>query len=428
MGGEVTRRIVGVDSGEQEHSMVLLKEDGSGGKPRSVKNSADEIRKAFEGIKKQLRGGVHLEVVVDSRRSLNAVVVRVAVELGFQVFQVSSLAVERFREAEGQPRKDDDQDAFLLARMRYVNAESCRLLADPQPDEIRLLRLTRLHTRLTEQRTAATNRLRSCLVELSPEMLRKDWQGPDWGSCRMLAVLRRWPALVELDHARVSTIEGVLRKAGRRNAVADQARALKEAASRVTLAAEEREIVAMEMRLLVDEIARLTESLREVDGRIHDLVHAHPIGSRLLAMPGVGQFVAAVLIGELLPLARHLSEPEAATYSGLTPLSRRSGKGGKRSRLARGVNKHLIRALYLSAVSARKVSALDDAYYTKQLNSHAGHPVPHIVANIALARQRMKVMYKLLTTKAQYDKEVLIASHLERKRRENASKGQPNAA
>jgi transposase len=408
--------------------MAVLKEDGTAGRYVSVKNSVTEIREALERIRKQLPDGVQLEVVVDSRRSLNAVVVRVAVELGFEVFQVSSLAVERYREAEGQPRKDDDQDAFLLARMRYVNAKGCRLLADPQPDEIRLARLARLHTRLTNQRSAAFNRVRSCLVELSPEVLRSDWQGPHWKSCRMLAVLRRWPAFQGLDRARPSTLEGVLRKAGRCNAVAEQARALKEAASRIALAPEEREVVSMEMRLLIEEIGRLTDSLREVDTRVRQLVTAHPIGRKLLAMPGVGPFVAAVLIGELLPLARNVTEAQAATYSGLTPLSRRSGKGGKRSRLARGVNKHLARALYLSAVSARKASALDSAYYAKQIDSHAGHPVPHIVANIALARQRMKVMYKLLATSCEYNKEILIASHLERQRQERARKQGTHAA
>jgi hypothetical protein len=39
---------------------------------------------------------------------------------------------------------------------------------------------------------------------------------------------------------------------------------------------------------------------------------------------------------------------------------------------------------------------------------------PHVAAYIALSRQRHKVVFKLLTTDARYDKEKLIASHLER--------------
>ena len=140
---------------------------------------------------------------------------------------------------------------------------------------------------------------------------------------------------------------------------------------------------------------------------------AHAIGRKLREMPGVGPFTAAALVGEILPLARAASEAKVATYAGLTPLSRIScGKG--KSHLARGVNKHALHACYMSAVATRRKSALDREYYRKQRVLHQGHPVPHIVANIALARQRMKVMYKLMTTDARYDKEILIASHLRR--------------
>jgi len=36
------------------------------------------------------------------------------------------------------------------------------------------------------------------------------------------------------------------------------------------------------------------------------------------------------------------------------------------------------------------------------------------LAPISLSRQRHKLIFKLMTTDARYDKEVLIASHLER--------------
>ena len=67
-------------------------------------------------------------------------------------------------------------------------------------------------------------------------------------------------------------------------------------------------------------------------------------------------------------------------------------------------------------VAAVRDSALDAAYYHKQYERHAGHPKAHVVAILALARQRFKVKYKLTTTGAVYDKEILIASHLDRER------------
>ena len=45
-----------------------------------------------------------------------------------------------------------------------------------------------------------------------------------------------------------------------------------------------------------------------------------------------------------------------------------------------------------------------------------------------MMRQRFKIKYKLMTTDAVYDKEILISSHLERRRRESANQNQLNAA
>ena len=144
----------------------------------------------------------------------------------------------------------------------------------------------------------------------------------------------------------------------------------------------------------------------------------HPVGQRLVTMPGVGAYTAAADVGEVLPLARNTTEPKAATYAGITPLSRNSGKTRGRSRLARGVNKHALRANYLSAVSSLKCSALDKAHFDKQKKAHQGHPKPGVTATLSLARQRFKVKYKIMTTDAVYDKEILIASHLEREKKQ----------
>jgi len=111
-----------------------------------------------------------------------------------------------------------------------------------------------------------------------------------------------------------------------------------------------------------------------------------------------------------------------------TSLSRISGKGGKKPKLARGVNKHAARTNYLSAIAATSASAIDAAYHRKQLERHQGHARPYVKATLSLARQRFKVKYKLMTTDAVYDKEILIASHFDRRRRQEAQRKQSNIA
>jgi len=104
------------------------------------------------------------------------------------------------------------------------------------------------------------------------------------------------------------------------------------------------------------------------------------------------------------PLPANVSEGKAATYAGLTPLSRQSAQGreGVEARPRGEQARH--QTNYLSAIAAISCSAIDAAYHRKQKELHQGHPKPHVKATLALARQRFKVKYKLMTSDAEYDK------------------------
>ncbi len=404
-------RHVGVDCSETEHRMVLLNPGGGWEARQVVRNEHGAILQGFQRLLSRTSGET-VRVVLEGLYSFSAPVAEVSIDLGLELWQANSKALDHYRDLEGQPRKDDDRDGFLLARLSYGKMQGCRRAIAPEPETQRLRRISRLHTRLTQARGDLARRLRSRLVEWSPEVVQKSWQGPKWSSRAFLAIMRRWPGFEGLHKARPSTIERVVAKHGTdREEQGVQAQAIKAVALR--LSGLEPGAIPLEITCLVAQLDALDKSLKEVDRQMEAWVEAHPIGRKLLDMPGVGHFIAAVLLGEVLPLARAVSEAKTATYSGLTPLSRLSvGKG--KTILARGVNKHALNACYMSAIAARRNSALDREYYRKQYLLHQGHPVPHIVANIAQARQRMKVMYKLMTTDAHYDKEVLIASHLRR--------------
>lgn len=409
------RWTAGVDCGEERHRLVVVDEHGGRRLAMWIKNRIDEIEKGLAEVIMGLPDGARLRVVSEGVRSLGSVLSVVAMRMGIEQWEVNPKALSRYREVEGQPRKDDDTDGWLLARMCVLGAAGCHRIVDPRPEERRLARLSRLHGQLKSKRTTAQSQLRSRLVELAPEVVSKEWQGPVANGKGMLSVLQRWPAFIGLESAHVATIERLVRSSTRYGErCTAMAHALKAMARRIRMAAEEHEVVRLEMRLLVDELSALDASCAEVEREIKTAVLQHPIACKLLAMPGVGYLTAAADVGEILPLARNVSEGKAATYTGLTPLSRSSGRSEGRSRLARGVNKHALDANYLSALSALKCSALDAAYYRKQRELHQGHAKPHVAALLSLARQRFKVKYKLMTTDAVYDKEVLIGSHLRR--------------
>ncbi len=177
----------------------------------------------------------------------------------------------------------------------------------------------------------------------------------------------------------------------------------------------------MELDFLVRQIRFCNESADQVYTKITHRVERHPVGQKLLEMHGNGPVITGVLVSELFPVARTSTEPKCATYAGVTPRSRKSGKSLDKDRLTQGVNKRVLHGLYTASVVAIKNSAVDRAYYQKKLRDYAGHPKPHVAAFIALSRQRHKLVYKLMTTDARYDKEILIATHLARLEQERTA-------
>ena len=66
------------------------------------------------------------------------------------------------------------------------------------------------------------------------------------------------------------------------------AEALKSLAGRVRVGTDERQVSASRCTSCVEEIAALAVAIAKVHGEITTRVAAHPIGVKLLAMPGVG--------------------------------------------------------------------------------------------------------------------------------------------
>ena len=202
------RRWLGIDAGEGWHQLVLVDETGKQWHSVRVANRSEAIAAA---VRKLVRAaGGEVSVMVESRRSVGYVVTEVCLQLGLEVFSAGTHALEEFRDKEGQPRKSDERDAYLLARLGYLGYGVARQVLEITAEGLELGRLVRWHQRLSEDHTRVLDRLRCLLLELSPALVSAS--APTWSSQRVRRVLKRWPALVGLERARQSTVE---RGAGR---------------------------------------------------------------------------------------------------------------------------------------------------------------------------------------------------------------------
>ena len=90
----------------------------------------------------------------------------------------------------------------------------------------------------------------------------------------------------------------------------------------------------------------------QIAAEVERVLDDHPLAGVLTSMPGVGVRTAARILVEVgdassFPTAGHL-----AAYAGLAPVTRRSGSSIKGEHPARGGNKRLKNALFLSAFAA----------------------------------------------------------------------------
>ncbi|MCV7614128.1 transposase, partial [Micrococcus sp. NPDC055215] len=110
----------------------------------------------------------------------------------------------------------------------------------------------------------------------------------------------------------------------------------------------------------------------------------------LISMPGVGIRTAARILTEVVGKdfvdAGHL-----ASYAGIAPVTRRSGTSIRGEHVARGGNKRLKRALFLSAFASLSHPP-SRAYYDRK----RAQGKRHNQALIALARRRTDVLYAML--------------------------------
>lgn len=411
---ERQKRIVGFDCAEEEHVAVLLSEEGEFESRAKVVNRRDEVEDGLGKLVTAIPEDADLVVVVESKRSHGRIITDVAMGLGIEVWQVNTVALNHFRDLEGQPRKDDEWDAYLAARMVYLRMKGCRVVTEVTHEEMALMRLTRSYSRLTNDRTQQGLRLRSVLLEIAPEMLHRSWEGPKPNSKAMIYLLDRWPGFEGLERAQLRSIEKILHRCRYGDKAPRIAKLLRDMAGRISIERQERAAITLELGILVQQIKVCDVSIKKLYEEISMRVEKHPVGEKLLEMHGIGPIIAGVLVSELLPIARTATEAKSATYAGVTPLSRKTGKTPDSPHLARGVNNRILNAIYQSSVAAINHSSVDKAYFNKKLREYAGHPKPHVAAIIALSRQRHKVIFKLMTTDARYDKEILIARHLER--------------
>lgn len=222
--------------------------------------------------------------------------------------------------------KDDPADAQLLQQMVRLHPEK---LHPWIPDDAltRKIGLLVSHRRkLVDDRTCLTNRLLALLKLYFPQAIA--WAGGSLDSLLAIDLLRRWPQLEAIQKASSDELRQFYRE--HRARLGEKLEARLEEISHAKPLTTDSAVIASSVclaQVLIEPLRATMAGIEALDIQIRDCYEKHPDSSIFSSLPGAGPVLGPRLLAAFgTDRQRYRSSEEMECYSGIAPVTKRSGK------------------------------------------------------------------------------------------------------
>ena len=140
------------------------------------------------------------------------------------------------------------------------------------------------------------------------------------------------------------------------------------------------------------------EQIEKIEEKIERKVLESPAAQRLLTIPGVGQYTAAVIVAEVGEVERFDEDKQLVSYAGLDPVVHQSGDKEVRGSISKEGSAPLRWALVQCASIAVRCDEYLGNFYTR-LKQRKNHQIAIVVT----ARKMLVSIFHMLTRKEPYD-------------------------
>ena len=313
---------IGIDWANSKHNICI---QSTGNDKREFSQISHQVEKIEEWAQSMYQrfGG---KIAVSVELSKGPIVYALQKYDFFVIHPVNPTTLAKYRQAfHPSGAKDDPTDAELILDLICRYPDRFQPL-NPQSVEMRkLTSLVEQRRNLVDDKNRTTNRLRSGLKQYYPQPL-------EWfdriDTLLFCDFISRWPTLTQVKRARRATLETFFHAHNMRFESLLQARltSIKEAKPLT-----QDEAVVDPYKLQVQHLAEVLKMtlkvIRRYDETIAELASKHPDYSLFSALPGAGPSLAPRLLvafGE--QRERFKSAAEVQKYSGVAPVTERSGK------------------------------------------------------------------------------------------------------
>lgn len=294
--------------------------------------------------------------------------------------------------------KDDPTDADLIMEIVRDSSHKLRVWKPETPETFQLQLLCGQRRKLVDLRVKLTNALRSCLKTYYPVACAV--AGDKLNEPLALDFLTRWPNFEALKRARLSTVEKFYTRGNSRSSKAIEER-LEAIANAEPVTSDQIIIESYSMltMTLVAQLRQLRESIKVYDKKISQIYATHTDYSIIASFPATGKVFGPRLIAALgTDRDRFSAAQEIECYSGIAPITNRSGKTTKIYRRYK-CSKFLRQSFHEWANETTKHCLWARAFYVQAKEKGMGH---HQAVR-ALAYKWIRILYKCWKEQRPYD-------------------------
>jgi transposase len=393
---------IGMDWADQQHDICLQEAGSQQLEVRQIEQKPETLITWVAQLRQRFQGGLVAIAIEQSRGAL----LYALMHYDFLVlYPIHPNTLANYREAfTPSGAKDDPDDAQLLLELIGLHRNRLRPWKADDPLTRTIGLLVESRRKLVNDRTRLTNRLRALLKQYFPQAL--TWAG-ELNTPLAVDFLTRWPQLSQLQQAEASFLRQFYREHGCR-----LGEKLEERLAEISAAhplTTDRAVIESSVSLLLALLPQLRElncGIARLDQQIQDLYAQHPDAEIFASLPGAGQALAPRLLAAFgADRERFTEAEEMQRYSGIAPVTKRSGKMKLvQRRLARP--KFVCQSFHEFAKSSILWSSWARAYYEQQ--RRRGKEYHEAIR--ALAYKWIRIIYRCWQLRVPYDEATYIKS------------------
>jgi transposase len=380
---------VGIDAGKASHHAVAV--DAAGKRLWSVKvaNGQQPVEELIARAAGSAGDG-EVRWAVDLVSPAAALLLAILLSSGQKVVYVPGRVVHGMSGVFRGEGKTDAKDARVIADTARMRGDLTELAAT---DElvVELARLTSYRADVTADWVRGINRLRDLLTSIFPALEASF----DYSTRSALILVAGYCTPAEVRAAGAAGIASYLREHGAwPKGIDGMAAKAVRAAEQQTAALPGEAATAMLVKKIARQLLDLDREVKDTGKLITAKFREHPQARIIESVPGMGPVLGAQFLVATggCPLQAFASSGRLASYAGLVPVPRDSGRVSGNYHRPKRFNRVLRQVFYMMALSSIRPEGPSKAFYQRKRDENK----LHTQALLALARRMVDVLWALL--------------------------------